>query len=256
MARETLLGVITPPGWYDPTAAEFQSLCAVPVRTQQTLVSVPKLDYDDLNQIAAAAPEVECAAHLLGLTGPNAVAMTGTPFVWAGLSTEADVRNRLARVADAAGCPAVMAGTALMDALRALGVSQIAVATPYYTQRWRDHAALIFSACGFNVLAIRSADQLGLAPDISSIDDHQQSSGDAVLRECLRRLCNEAPSAEALVVVGSGARTLGMTPAMEVELGLPIVASDTAVYRALAKTLNIPLRRGRLGRMEQTLARI
>ncbi|MEM7545184.1 MAG: hypothetical protein AAF367_06585 [Pseudomonadota bacterium] len=249
MTDAPLIGIVTPPGWYDPTAAEFERLCVAPVRTQQCIVAVPDLDYDDLNAIAAALPEVERAAQMMGLTGAAAVAMTGTPFVWAGLAAEPDIRLRLAGVTAAAACPTVMAGTAIMDALRALGAERIAVATPYYTKSWRNQTEVALRAAGFDVLAVQSADDLELIEAIASIDDHARLSSADQLREIMRRLIGANPGADALVVAGAGARLLEMTPAMEAELGLPVVASDTALYWALAGALGLELRPGALGKM-------
>ncbi len=253
MTGPPIAGIITPPGWCDPTPAEFQGLCATPVRIQQALVDVPELDYDDLDAIAAAEPEVARAARLLGLTGATVLGMTGTPFVWAGLSDEARARERVERIAQAAGCPVVMAGTAVIDALRALGVRKIAVATPYYTRPWRSHAGRILTSAGFDVLAIRSADEQGLAPSIRSIDDHSSASAPELLRGALRDLDAAEPGAEAFVCLGAGVRTLALTPGMEAELGRPVVASDTALYWALAQELKLDLHGGALGRLEAAL---
>lgn len=256
MGREApLIGVLTPPGWYDPTLDELTGLFAAPVRLQQTMVDVPDLDYDSLAAIAGALEQVKRGARLLDLAGSDVVAMTGTPFAWAELSSEDEVRTRVADIARAAGCPVVMAGTAIVDALRALGATRIGVLTPYYTRPWREATRAILTACGFDVAAIASADQLGLAGDIGSIDDHEATSGEAIVRAALRRLAEQAGAVDALVVAGAGARTLALTPDLEAELGLPIVSSDTALYRAIAACLGVPVMAGALGRMEATLSR-
>ena len=254
MDREPpLIGVLTPPGWYDPTLAELADLFATPVRLQQTMVDVPDLDYDSLAAIAAALPQVKRGAKLLGLAGADAVAMTGTPFAWAELASEDAIRARISEVEKEAGCAVVMAGTAIVDALRALGARRIAVLTPYYTADWREATARALTACAFSVAAVRSVDQLGLAGAIRSIDDHEASSGAAMVRDGLRRLRTLAAEAEALVVAGAGARTLALTPDLERELGLPVVSSDTALYRALADRLGLRPKAGALGRMEAAL---
>ena len=253
MADTPIIGIITPPNWYDPSAAEFAELCAAPVRTQQSMVDVPDLDFDRLAAISEAEGQVCRAARLLGGAGASAVAMTGTPFVWAGLTEEAQLRARVARVSEAAGCPAIMAGTAIVDTLRALGAGRIAVSTPYYTPEWRAHAERILLSAGFDVLTIMSADQQGLAPEIGSISQHSAVSEGDMLHDSLRHLRDTAPDAEALVVVGAGVRTLSLTPEIEADLGLPVVASDTALYWSLAQTLGLPVRPGRLGRTEAVL---
>lgn len=253
MTEAPIVGFISPPNWYDPTPAEFQELCVTPVRTQQSIVDVPELDYDDLDAIAASESLVARSARLLGLTGASVLGMTGTPFVWAGLSDEAHARDRAGRIAQAAGCPVVMTGTAVIDALRTLGARKITIATPYYTRLWRSHAGRILASAGFDVLAIRSADEQGLAPTIKSIGNHSSASGPDLLRDALRDLDASAPGAEAFVCLGAGVRTLALTSDMEAELGRPVVASDTALYWALARELGLGLTAGALGRLDSML---
>ncbi len=79
---------------------------------------------------------LQCA-RMLGSAGSDAIANTGTPFGWAGLDSEAAARDRSKMLADAAGVPAVMAGTAIIDGLRAIGAEKVAIATPYYDAQWR-----------------------------------------------------------------------------------------------------------------------
>ena len=65
-----------------------------------------------------------------------------------------------------------MAGTAIIDGLRALQANRVAIATSYYTPVWRDHWVSFVEACGFDVLLAQSMDQQGLLPESASIEDH------------------------------------------------------------------------------------
>lgn len=117
-----IVGIISPLDWFDPSVAEFRSLCVTPVRMQQAMVPRPGLAYDELEDISGALPNVTCAARLLGNAGARAIGMTGTPFVWAGLSHRDEILDRQMRITDAAGCPVIMAGTAIAEALHGLAV--------------------------------------------------------------------------------------------------------------------------------------
>ncbi|MEM8655866.1 MAG: hypothetical protein AAGF36_14080 [Pseudomonadota bacterium] len=253
MQNAPIIGIISPPDWFDPSVDEFRSLCASDVRMQQTMVSRAGLNYDDLNDIAAAAPDVADAARLLGHAGARVIGMTGTPFVWAGLSSRSDILDRQARIAAAAGCDVCMAGTALVDALRALGARQIAVAAPYYTERWCAQTRLALSTFGFDVLSIASADRLSGRDKIGGIADHHKASDMATVRHLLESLREDAPEADAMVVAGAGVRMLNATPEFEAALGCPVVSSDTALYFAVMQASGLRPRPGLLGWMADAL---
>ncbi|MEM8786842.1 MAG: hypothetical protein AAGE76_01120 [Pseudomonadota bacterium] len=249
MSEGPIAGFVTPPGWYDPSPSEFVSLCAAPVRTQQSMLDVPDLDFDDLAAISATEPGVARSAHLLGLAGADVAACIGTPFTWAGLSTEAEMRARIRTIEAAAGCPFIMPGTAIVDGLRALAARRIGVYAPYYIEPWQAAMRLAFEACGFDVAVVTSADTLGLVSARTTIADHEQASSPDIAREGLRRITQTTSGLEALVIAGAGVRTVDLTPEAEAELDMPVVSSDTATHWAMARSLSVPLRPGVIGRL-------
>lgn len=240
-AEKPIVGFVSPPAWFDPSPEEFATLTGGAVRTQQAIASVHDLNYELLASILAALPEVLVAARMLGQTGAACVCMTGTPFGWVGCSSEVEMRARNNLVTTVAGCPAVLVGPAIVDALRALGVKRIAVCAPYYTQSWRDMTTGILQACGFAISSIASAEQLGLAAAGARIADHEVVSGAETLRRSLERIRETCLDAEALVVTGASARTLALIQSLEADLGLPVIASDSALYWQLCLALGLPV---------------
>ena len=89
---------------------EFPAVVESLVLPQQSIVARLGFGYT-LAEVADAAADVSAAAALLGEAGCSAVGMEGTPFVWAGCDSEHAARSRVDAMADAAGVPAVMAGT-------------------------------------------------------------------------------------------------------------------------------------------------
>lgn len=249
-----VVGVISPPGWADPTAKELADLLTQPILTQQSIVAAPELEFDDLENVAALEDEVALCARMLGLAGADVVAMSGTPFVWAGLKSEMEVRARLAKFSEAAGCPMVMAGSAIIDALRALGAQKVALAAPYYTTSWKAHAALMFDAFGFDVLTLQAADDAGQTQAITSLDEHERSSDPEVFIGTVRQVHAAAPAADAIALLGAGVRTLSQLKAFEEELQKPFVSADTALYWQICKTLDLTLKDNRLGALGGLLA--
>jgi len=248
-----IIGIISPPAWYDPTASELEALVQEPIRTQQTILPLPRFAFDDLQNIAGAEPHLVACAELLGEVGVDLVAMPGTPFVWAGLSREDELEARIARLSQAAGSPAVMAGGAVLDAIRALGARRVAIAAPYYTKPWKAHVAKVFAAFGVEILTLQAADDAGQSAPLTSVDDHESVSGEATVLATVRAVHAAAPDADAVILLGAGVRTLAHLPALEAEFGKPFIASDTALFWAICKALQLTPKPGHLGRMGDDL---
>lgn len=239
-SERPIVGFVSPPAWCDPSPEEFAALTGGAVRTQQSIASVHDLNYESLDSIFTALPEVLVAARMLGRTGAACVCMTGTPFGWVECDSEADMRARCELVAKVAGCPAVLVGPAIVDALRALDRTRVAVCAPYYTQSWRDMTSGVLGACGFDVVSIASAEQLGLAEPGVPISAPEAVSGPEVLRRSLTRIRETSPDADALIVTGASVRTLALISSLEDDLGLPVIASDSALYWRLCRVLDLP----------------
>lgn len=242
MPNQPIVGFVSPPQWYDPSPTEFAKLCGDSIRVQQTIMTLPDFSYDDLDAIAGASESMTRAAQQLKDSGASIVAFNGTPFTWAGLSTENDIRARAQRIALTADCPFIMPGTAMIDALRAHGARRVAIFAPYYTNAWLEMTADAFRACHCDVVAAASAGSLGLVPSSKSIDDHAVASAPETVLEGLRRLAANHKDIDAIAIPGTGIRTLAMTASAETELKLPIIGADTATYWAVAENLKHPIR--------------
>lgn len=241
-----IAGFISPPRWYDPSPREFASICAGPIRTQQTILPMANFAFE-LPNIARTEPEMMAAARSLGESGCQAIAKTGTPFAWAGAETESAARGRALRLADSARVPVVMAGLAIVDALRALGLSRVAVCTPYYTEEWRACWGNFLRSCDVDVLTMQSMDQQGILPADVDIADHSWATSPQMVMRSAEAIMQGAPTAQAVIITGAGARTLALTRPLEAQLGVPVIASDTALYWALAAALRVKLVNGALG---------
>ncbi len=244
--RFPVVGFITPPGWYDPSSAEFAAKCEGDVGTQQCMMTGPAFDYA-LTSVAQSEPEMMIAARALGAAGCDVVAHVGTPFGWAGLSGEDAARERCAKLATAAGVPALMTGLAIVDALRALGASKVALAPTYYSDEWRDAWRSFVTACGFNVVLCESLSDQDLAPAFSPDDDLGWIIGEDLISAAVDAMAQNPRGAEAIVVTGAGCRTNLIIEHLEREAGLPVIGADTALFWAAAKHASVSLKPGALG---------
>jgi maleate isomerase len=243
------VGFISPPGWVDPSPAEFPTVCADRVQVQQCPLSLPGFDWR-LDSIARTEPELLAAARALGDMGCDLVANVGTPFAWAGQASVDEARARQGRLADAAGVPVVMSGIAIIDACTALGADRVGLASTYYSEDWTSRWARYVQASGVDVVAAQNLAGQGLMPQHDDAADRAYWAPTAEqIAESVRRIAAAAPEAEAIAISGAGTRTLTLIHALEAETGRPVFGSDTALYWAGAKTAGVELKAGILGRL-------
>lgn len=144
-----------------------------------------------------------------------------------------------------------MPSTAIIDALRALGAERIAVATPYYDPRWQAAWARILDDTEFDVLAMQSLDQQGLSEPITDIFSKGWSMNDHLILSCAAHISKAAPKADVVVMTGAGSRTVALVARLEEACGVPVIASDTASYWALAKAVGVRLADRSLGALTE-----
>ena len=130
---------------------------------------------------------------------------------------EGDFDERMVRrMMDASGgIPATTATTAAVSALRELGASQIAFVSPY-EQAMHARGVDYFSRQGF---AVRGDACLGLM---------EETAIGQVTTETLSELVQKAydPRVEAIFISCTGLPSLGALPALVVEQGKPVLASN------------------------------
>lgn len=252
MSHVPLVGFISPPAWYDPSPTEFLRLAAAEVRVQQYVLPLLQFDWR-LESVAQTEPDQKLAAQTLGEAGCDLIATVGTPFGWAGSKSVEHARATCARLAEASGVPNVMTGIAVVDALNLFGVRKIGLACTYYSEYWRDLWTAHVAGSGFEVLSACNLADHGLVTRHDTADQDYWAPTPEQTKASVRQIVEDCPRVEAIVVSGAGARTLSFIVDLEDELGIPIVASDSALYWSIARTLNLELKEGVLGRLSKTL---
>lgn len=242
----TNVGFISPPNWFDPSPQEFAALCVEPIGFQQFPLPLFRFDFT-LGSIAQTQPEQMLAARTLGACGCDAIALTGTPFGWAGLSGEEEAREGAAQLAKAAGVPVQIVGTAIIDALRAMGSRKVALATTYYDDEWKAAWKAFVSGCGFTVVLSDNLADQGISRSESIGSKQTDTIDQATVCASVEAVGRDPRGAEAIVVTGAGCRTNLYIKELELLTGLPVIGSDTAVFWALAKAAGISLKSGALG---------
>jgi maleate isomerase len=166
---------------------------------------------------------VEAAARLLASVSPDVVAYACTSGSF--LEGRERLRAQVDAIGAIAGCPVVATSAALVDALQALGIRRLALATPYLDsvnrveQRFlEDHA--------FDVVSTRA---LGL-------------SGAAIREVPPERVfelaCDaDCDLADAVFVSCTDLRALEVVEALEARLAKPVLTSNQVTMWALLRAL-------------------
>lgn len=180
------------------------------------LASPTRQGYDD---VAAQAPD---AARDLASAGADLIAYACTVgSLYAGLPAE---RELTARLAAAAGKPAISLASACADALRRVGASRLAILTPYgeETNGW---VAAYARAQGFEATAIAAT-----AAGIRIIGDLPPAEIAALSIAALSNI----PEADALWLPCTAMQTMAAIPYVEAVTGRPVVSGAQALlWRAL-----------------------
>jgi maleate cis-trans isomerase len=175
------------------------------------------------------------AAGLLAHLSPDLVAFACTSGSF--VDGEDGLREQVDLIGRTAGCPVVATSRAIIEACRHLGVSRVALATPYRDAVNEAERAFL---TGHGV-EVRSLAGLGL-------------SGAAIREvapEQVMELARSADTAdsEALFISCTDFRALEVLDRLEAELGKPVLSSNQVTLWAILHALGQPTRLPGLGRL-------
>lgn len=175
-------------------------------------------------------------AELLARNGAEFFCLSSSPMVTHG-GPGADMRL-ITSITEATGHPGTTTTTAAMRALRALGVSKIALCSPY---KARNEKLIAFvEAEGFEVVG-----SYGLTEELTRIHRLPGETAYRVGRETFRA----APGAEALYMAGGRLRTLDVIEELEEDIKVPVIASTPAVVWEILSHFGTTTSRDGAGRL-------
>ncbi len=154
---------------------------------------------------------VTAAAELLADAKVQSLCWNGTSGAWLGLRADRGLQQAMQA---ATGIPATTATLALMDAFAALGVTRYALVTPYLAEVQQAIIAN-WAAAGFDCVAERHLED----PGNYSFAEH----GEAVVERLIREVAPARP--QAVVIHCTNFRGTAIAPALERELGIPMLDS-------------------------------
>ena len=226
---------------------EFLKVAPKGVGVVQRVLHLPGYSYE-LDQRAAAMAEMEASALALAESHCDVVVQVGTNWVHASGTTPDEIDALIARVSADIGVPFVMAGMAIVRALRSVGAKTISVANSYYRPEWRDGINRFFEQAGFEILWAGNLIDQGIYSALDELLEVEAATLWNYPPEIVRRAIMEAhaaaPQADAVVQTGKGFTTISLLDELERPIGKPVIASDAAAYWDALHTLGMPATRG------------
>jgi maleate cis-trans isomerase len=205
-------------------------VCLVETRTLLHDVTVEGL--------AETAKQVERAALELASAEVDVILQAGTAIAFfRGFGHDRELAQRITNVT---GIKATTSLTAVVEALRALGITRPAIATSYLADidaRLSD----VLEKSGFQVAAIRG---MGLKRSIDMGKVHPDETF-RLARETVRA----APNADGIMISCGNLRSFEAIEALEADTGLPVVTSNQAGLWQALRIAGINDRLVNLGRL-------
>jgi maleate isomerase/arylmalonate decarboxylase len=142
-----------------------------------------------------------------------------------------------------AAVPSVTTAASLVEALRALGASRVALATPYH-DALNEHERAFLGANGVEVVAMA-----GLGIGGGGAHEYVRIARVPLDEVRAHALAVDRPEAEALLISCTDFATLPLLADIEAELGKPVVTSNQATLWAALRAAGIDDRFERFGRL-------
>ena len=189
----------------------------------------------------ARDPNIGQAAQRLAERGARAVAYgcTSGSYVLGPVGDAAIIEQ----MRDAAGVPATTTATAVVTALRTLGVQTVAVLSPHIDDLNARLRAYL-EAAGFNVAAMVG---LNLSCDIEAVEP-------AETRQIVESQVDRA-DADAVFISCTGMRTAEIIDEMEASLGKPVVTANQATLWHVGQLAGVSTATPGRGRLLAALTR-
>ena len=209
------IGMIVPP---TNTVNEVEWKRMAPRDMSFPLVRMPLHSGDDSHALYA---DLKIALEELRAAKPDVVAYACTTG-----SLVLPLETLPAYIEKEAGVPGVATAPALVHACRALGLTRVAVATPYH-DALNEHERRFLEACGIQVKSLRG---LGIGAGGS----HEYVEIARVPKQQVYEHCRDTdvPEADGMIISCTDFAALEAVPRLEAELGKPVVSSNLATFWA------------------------
>ena len=188
--------------------------------------------------LRAMNAEVAAAAALIASVSPDVVAYACTSGSF--LNGLAGLRRQIDAITAIVGCPVVATSAALIEAMQALSIRRVALATPYLDAINQVERRFL-EECGIEVVAMEGLGLSGMAI--------REVPPEAVVALVSRA---DRPQAEGVFVSCTDFRALEVVDELERLLGKPVLTSNQVTLWAILRILGLPPRVAGFGRLLQS----
>ena len=240
------VGFTSPPYDFDAAPTDFLAIAPKSVGVHGRMIHLPGYGHElsqRVDNFHLLEEFVECMAN----NGADICAQVGSNWAHAGGKKPEDIRAFCERVSDTYQTPFHMAGYALVEALREIGAEKIALNGVYHWPDWWQGKARFLRDAGFDVVWAGNFVDQGFFKTQEESNDCTWIFPGEMARRSMQFVAEQAPNADAIVVNGMcnfrcaeqgiTERIVSLEVELEALIGKPIVASDTALYWRIFKTL-------------------
>ena len=241
------VGFTAPPYDFDAAPTDFLRIAPETVGVHGRILHVPGYAHE-LSQRSDNFHLLEEFVECMANGGADVCGQVGTNWVHASGATPDEIRTFCNRISDTYETPFHMAGYCLVEGLRELGAEKIALNSVYYWPDWRDGIARFLRQAGFDLLYCANFVDLELFVDQAEVNSQTWIFPGETATKSMERIAEHAPDSDAYVVNGMPnfrrpdgvpQRMVSLEGELEELVGKPIVASDSALYWRIFKTLGI-----------------
>ena len=254
------VGFTSPPHDFDAAPSDFLRISADNVGAHGRMLHVP--DYaHELTQRVDNFHLLEEFVNCMSNNGADVCGQVGTNWVHFDGKTPDEINDICQRIGDTYETPFHMAGYCVVEALRDMGAERIALNSVYYWPDWRDGYTRFLKEAGFDVVYSGNFTDQGFFKTQQECNDCIWIFDGDLAEKSMTYVAEQAPDVDAIVANGMcnfrrpdglPQRFVSLSQSLEAATGKPLVASDTALYWRIFKTLGI----APVGEQGQLLSRL
>lgn len=232
------VGMISPPAWFNFFGDELSRLTPSQLSVMNTQMRFADGFGYTLAEMYDAVDEVEACACALAESDVDFIMQIGTPFStihgWErARQLETDIENKV-------GVPIEMMGLSLVRVFHKLGLKTAAVSTVYYEADWTSAYRDFLVSSGIEILYAGNFVEQAIVPKVSVMDSCHHEFPIQVLERSVERVCEFAPSADAVIISGIPCPLLDSIETLHGIAGRPVI-SYLAVYTRVLARLGISI---------------
>ena len=238
------VGFISPPSWFDISPMEFSRIAPSNTIVMQTVMRPPDFDYSP-EQFADAVQELKACFDSLAAAGADVVTQFGYPFSLVhGWKKAQQIQKRIQGNSNVSF---VMMGVEMIQALKHLHCSSLAVASTYYSGKMSEILRRYLAEAGLDVLQFENWVSQGIASGTESdvfvgegeLDPMDWKTPKHAVKQSVISISRKSPEADCILVTGGGMRLLNIVEDLESEVNKPVISGDLILYWGILRRLGI-----------------